>query len=148
MESEKPRLVPVAEDTVSAEKSVEDILKSRGYVSASFQDSYRALEHLSINGDRVDLIIVDTEIADTGGVEMARRAVAMNLRISVILIYDRGQGTSSLCPISGSRSRRPHQRMNLCRRWRVSLRSTACYRRGEGTNRGHDSSPLSSSMIA
>jgi DNA-binding response OmpR family regulator len=39
--------------------------------------------------DRVDLLIADTEIAGMGGIEMAKRAVAMNPLLSVILLHDR-----------------------------------------------------------
>ena len=91
MESKKPCLVLVVEDTTLIEKSVEDILQRRGYVNASFQDPYRALEYLSINLDRVDLIITDTETPGIGGIEMAKRAVAMSPHVSVILLYGQGK---------------------------------------------------------
>jgi two-component SAPR family response regulator len=77
------------EDPASAEIAA-NVLNRRGYVSASFQDPHRALEYLSINADRVDLIIADTEIFGMGGVEMAKRAAALNPRIAVILLYGQG----------------------------------------------------------
>jgi two-component SAPR family response regulator len=90
MESEKPCLVLIVEDLASTE-TVANALNQRGYVSASFQDPHRALEYLSINTDRADLIIADTEISGMGGVEMAKRAVAINPHISIILLYGRGE---------------------------------------------------------
>ena len=87
MESEKPCLVLIAEDAASSEESAETVLTHEGYVSASFRDSYRALEYLSINADRVDLIIIDADLPGVGAIETARKAVAMNPHVSIILLY-------------------------------------------------------------
>ena len=65
---------------------IQELLQGRGYDTVSFTDPIKALEFLSKNRERVDLIVSDIVMPTVDGMELAKEAVKISEEIAIIFL--------------------------------------------------------------
>lgn len=65
---------------------IQELLQGRGYDTLSFTDPIKALEFLSKNRERIDLIVSDIAMPTLDGMELAKEAVKINEAIAIIFL--------------------------------------------------------------
>jgi CheY-like chemotaxis protein len=78
--------IMVVDDEEYAREYMQEILQGRGYDTVSFADPLKALEFLSKNGERIDLIVSDILMPTIDGMELAKKAAKISEEIAVILL--------------------------------------------------------------
>jgi CheY-like chemotaxis protein len=86
MGQQKICLIVVVDDEKQVEEYIQAVLGRLGYDQVSFYDPEKAIEYLSQNAGRVDLIVSDILMPGIDGLELARKAAEIKPDVPVILL--------------------------------------------------------------
>ena len=78
--------VMVVDDEEQIDEYIQEVLRKRGYSSASFRDPLRALDYFIENAEKVDLVVSDIVMPEMDGIQLARRVAEIRENIPIILL--------------------------------------------------------------